>query len=625
MLAGLLASALALQAQTVTLKSSAGWLESANVQWTTSGTATSYNVYVTGKGLTNQKLDNHLIRNYGTHWRADAIGLAAGSYTLKVVPVVSGTEKTAVTTPPLAVTSHDRSGFAFSGGQIPGAYNLDGTPMSGAVILYLTEKNKDTISFPVQTAPAKYTTYTGIQKILDAFAKATDARPLIVRMVGTVTDAAYLQQGDILLSNGNLAGSHITFEGVGDDATANGWGIRIKAGSRVEVRNLGVMNVNSTAGDNIGVQQDNDHIWVHHTDLFYGNAGTDADQVKGDGALDVKLSTAVTLAYNHFWDNGKASLLGLKENSNTGYTITYHHNWFDHSDSRHPRTRFYSAHVYNNYYDGNAKYGAGSTDSSSLFVEANVFRNCKHPMMISMQGSDLWNEATKANDNDMATFSNEVGGMIKAYNNSITGAGRFVPYGAAGFPNSTVDFDAYVAKSRSETVPATVKSSLGSNIYNNFDTDPKTMYAYVADSPSVVVAKVKAYAGRMNGGDFKWTFNDAVDDTASLVNTALKAALTNYSTSLVSVQGDGSSSSGTVSVRNSKASGTNPICQSTANTLTLTQGWTLLSAELFATNGSRVLATHGSTTVSLEGLKSGVYLARVVTDRGAFEKMILKN
>jgi len=626
LLAGLLLGAIALQAQTVTLKSSSGWLESAQVQWTVSGTANGFNVYVSGQGIQDRKLDAHLIRNYGTYWRADAIGLAAGSYALKVVPVVGGAEKTAstATTPALTVSAHDRSGFAFSGGHVPGAYNLDGTPRSGAVILYLTEKNKDTISFPVQTAAAKYTTYTGIQKILDAFAKGTDARPLIVRMVGTVTDAAYLQQGDILLSNGNLAGSHITFEGVGDDATANGWGIRIKAGTDIEVRNLGVMNVNSTAGDDIGVQQDNDHVWVHHTDLFYGDAGTDADQVKGDGALDVKLSTGVTLSYNHFWDNGKSSLLGLKENTDTGYTITYHHNWFDHSDSRHPRTRFFSAHVYNNYYDGNAKYGAGSTDSSSLFVEANVFRNCKHPMMISMQGSDLWNEATKANDNAMATFSNEVGGMIKAYNNSIVGAGRFVPYGDAAYPNPTVDFDAYVAKSRSETVPATVKSSLGSNTYNNFDTDPKTMYAYVADSPSVVVAKVKAYAGRMGGGDFKWTFDNAVDDTASLVNAALKAALTNYATSLVSIQGEGSSSSGTVSIARRAAAG--PVrFDPQSRRLSVAEGWTLRSAEILSITGARVLAASGSASVSLDGLKPGVYLARVVTDRGAFEKAVVRN
>ena len=106
--------------------------------------------------------------------------------------------------------------------------------------------------------------------------------------------------------------------------------------SNVEVRNIGFMNCNSNEGDDCGLQQDNDHIWVHNCDFFYGDAGSDADQVKGDGALDTKTSTYVTHSYNHFWDNGKCNLQGMKTEEETNY-VTYHHNWYDHSDSRHPR------------------------------------------------------------------------------------------------------------------------------------------------------------------------------------------------------------------------------------------------------------------------------------------------
>jgi pectate lyase len=618
LIVAILGTAMGLRAETV----AGGWFESAYVEWSALANAGSYNVYVSGPGGGSRKLDNYLIRNYGAHWRADAIGLAAGDYTFKVVPVVAGVEGAATTTNAVVVSPHDRTGFAFSGGRIPGAYNLDGTPMSGAVVLYLTDKNKDTMSLAVQTSATKSTVYTGIQKILDAFAKGTDSRPLIVRVVGNVSVPAYSQQGDILLANNNLATGHITFEGVGNDATANGWGIRIKSASNVEVRNMGVMNVRSVAGDDIGLQQDNDHIWIHNNDHFYGDAGSDADQVKGDGAMDVKLSTYVTIDYDHFWDNGKSSLLGLKENTDTGYFITYHHNWFDHSDSRHPRVRFYSAHIYNNFYDGNAKYGAGSTDSSSLFVEANYFRNCKHPMMISMQGSDLWNDLTGANDKDLATFSGEVGGMIKAYNNVIVGAKRFVPYGDAGYRGSTVDFDAYVVSKRTDTVPSTVKSSLGSNIYNNFDVR-STMYSYVADSPAVAETKVKAYAGRMWGGDFKWNFVDSVDDTASLVNAALKAAVTNYATSLVFIQGEGSASSG---VADNLLRSRNPIqVDLRAGLLSVGQGVAMRSAVFYAMDGARVLESSEASEVSFSGLKPGIYLARVRTDRGTFERKILKN
>ena len=623
-LAGLLLGAMAIQAQTVTLKSSAGWFESAHVEWTVSGKADSYNVYVTAAGGTAQQLDTKLIRSYGSYWRADALGLKAGSYVLKVVPVVSGKEGTAATTAALTVSAHDRAGFAFSGGRIPGAYNLDGTPMTGAVVVYLTDKSKDTVSLNVTGASTN--PCVGIQNILYGYKKGKDTRPLIIRVVGQVKNATVMDGGDLVIENANLATGHITLEGVGEDALADGWGVRLKSASNVEVRNLGIMNVNSTAGDDIGLQQDNDHVWVHHNDHFYGDAGSDADQVKGDGAMDVKKSTYVTIAYDHFWDNGKSSLLGLSENTTTGLYINYHHNWFDHSDSRHPRVRFYSAHVYNNYYDGNDKYGAGSTLGSSLFMEGNYFRNCKHPMLTSLQGSDVWNELKGANDpTNMGTFSGEAGGSIKAFNNYMEGQTRFVAYGDTKFPNSTVDFDAYVAKSRDEKMPATVKSFSGANVHNNFDTDPSVMYTYTADAPDVAKTKVIAYSGRMNGGDFKWTFNNAVDDTLALVNAPLKAAIVGYKTTLIYVQGEGAYV-GPVSIDARRAATAGPVrFDLQSRRLSVAEGWTLQSAEILSLTGARMLAANGSASVSLEGLKSGVYLARVVTDRGTFEKTIVKN
>ncbi len=70
------------------------------------------------------------------------------------------------------------------------------------------------------------------------------------------------------------------------------------------------------------------------------------------------------------------------------------------------------------------------------------------------------------------------------------------------------------------------------------------MYAYTAESPEDAKATVMQYPGRVNGGDFKWTFNNAVDDTSYDVNTALKTALTNYKTSLVAVQGESGNNGG---------------------------------------------------------------------------------
>lgn len=530
-------------AQSLTIQEASGWLESAYVKWLPSESADSYNVYYSGEGIADKQIDKQLIRSYGPYYRADVLGLKPGSYTLKIVPVLKGVEGTGSITETLTVTAHDRSGYAFWNNRIPGAYKADGTPKDGAVVLYITEKTRNIISLDVTGATSN--PCVGLQTILDGFKKGVDSRPLIVRLVGQITDPSYLLNGDIVIENDNYPTGYITIEGVGDDAVADGWGIRVKNASNIEVSNVGTMNCNSDEGDNIGLQQNNDHIWVHNCDFFYGNAGSDADQIKGDGALDCKKSTYVTFSYNHFWDTGKSNLLGLSEGTTTGFFITYHHNWYDHSDSRHPRVRYYSAHVYNNYYDGIAKYGVGSTMGSSVFVEANYFRNCKYPMLISMQGSDVFNESTQANDyTDMPTFSKEDGGIIKAWNNYITGQRRFVQYGAIGYPNSTVDFDAYMTTSRNETLSSSVVSSRGGNTYNNFDTNSALIYVYTPDSPEEAKVNVMNYAGRINGGDFKWTFNNAVDDAAYDVNAALKTALSSYKTKLVSVQGDSTTNGG---------------------------------------------------------------------------------
>jgi len=138
--------------QSITINESAGWLESAYVKWQPVTGATSYNVYYSGNGLTDQKIDNQLIRSYGTYFRADVLGLAAGNYTLKIAPVISGVEKTATSTGSITVLAHDRTGFAFDAGRVPGAYKADGTPKDGAVILYITENTKNTISLNVTNA-----------------------------------------------------------------------------------------------------------------------------------------------------------------------------------------------------------------------------------------------------------------------------------------------------------------------------------------------------------------------------------------------------------------------------------------------------------------------------------------
>ena len=517
-----------------------GWFETAYVKWTPVAGATGYNVYVKSASATDAayvQLDDELIRKYPSYMRADALGLRAGDYVMKVVPVVNGKENAsaAIVSNTMTVSAYDRSGFTFSSSSPAkngvGAYNNDGTLKSGASVLYVTEANKNTVKMKIGN-----TEYTGVAAITQAIKTKNNCQPVAIRIIGQVTLSG-LSCSDMrsAYAIGVKGAANVTFEGVGDDATLYTAGVAAFQSSSIEVRNLGLMNWGGGKdGDGITLKQSLG-VWVHNNDIFYGDAGSDGDQAKGDGSMDLKdNSQYVTISYNHFWDSGKMSLCGMKSESGENW-ITYHHNWFDHSDSRHPRIRTMSVHVYNNYYDGNAKYGVGAAKDSEAFVEANYFRNCPYPMLSSMQGSDVLADGI---------FSGENGGVIKAYNNYMEGQ-KSVIYAnsdAGTTAASSTDFDAYLATSRSETVPSTYSAKQGGKTYSNFDTKVDLGVKESAiDNPADVPSIVTSEAGRLAGGDFKWTFDNSVDDASYSLNTALKTALNNYKTSLVSVGGGSTS------------------------------------------------------------------------------------
>ena len=494
-------------------------------EWKPLEGADGYKVYCDTKPV-----DNELIRFYGTYYRCDVLGLTAAAHNIEIVPVKGGEEihssKAEFITTPAA---HVREGFAFVGnGDANGAYNSDGTLKPGAVVLYVTNENKDTISLTMKTDSKATETKVGIQNILLGLKKGYYEHPLCIRFIGNITDPAVLDKGDLLVDiNKGAFAKGLTIEGVGNDATFNGFGLRLKGAKNVEIRNLAFMNCDSNEGDNVSLASDNYHIWIHNCDFFYGDAGSDADQAKGDGALDTKVSQYISYSYNHFWDCGKVHLNGNKDT--TVNYITYHHNWYDHCDSRMPRVRVSnSIHVYNNFYDGVSKYGIGATMGCSIFSEANYFLNTTRPMMISKQGTDALGEGT---------FSGEPGGMIKSYgdlmvftDNSVKSNFSFIPYS-----QNKTSFDAYVASSRNELVPGSVVALSGGTAYSNFDTS-SDMYSYKVQSAEDARDTVVEYAGRVQGGDFKWSFTDK-DNSDYNVNSALKSALKNYKSSLVSVGG----------------------------------------------------------------------------------------
>ena len=521
----------------LTLTEQSGWLESAYVEWQPVKNAEGYVAYVKEASASDdayEKLDDTLIRQYADYWRADALGLKEGSYVMKVTAVLKDGKTVSESTSSLEVEKYDRSGFAFSENSkfqtASGAYNDDGTLKKDAQVIYVTPETAKTC-----TAVVNGKEVTGFQSILDAKQSAgtKDTSPLDFRIVGCVTadDVDHFSssaEGIQLKGKSAYTEMNITIEGVGEDAAVQGFGFLVRNSGNVEFRNFAVM---AFMDDGVSLDTKNCNIWVHNMDIFYGSTGGDSDQAKGDGSVDIKgASTNVTVSYVHFWDSGKCSLCGMSDSAE--FLVTYHHNWFDHSDSRHPRIRVASVHIYNNYFDGNAKYGVGTTKGSSAFVEANYYRNCKNPMMSSMQGTDALGQGT---------FSGENGGMIKAYNNITVGASSLIYANSdAGTAKAdAVSFDAYLASSREETVPSSYKTVAGATTYNNFDTSSAYDLGVAEediDDPQDVPSIVTKYAGRMNGGDFDWAFQES-DDTNYSVDTALKAKVVNYKSSVLAIGG----------------------------------------------------------------------------------------
>ena len=429
----------------ITITESKGWQESAYAKWSLLSSAKTYNVYVKGGQYADYtKVDEQLVRNYGSYGRVDVVGLKAGNYSLKVVAVGADGKEMAAhgVADNLKVVNYDRQGFAHKGVRDGvGAYNNDGTLKAGAKVLYVTKNTFKTIKASLSDGK-KDVEYTGIGNILLAKQKGTDSIPIAVRIIGEIKTAdagdqlKTDQKGLLLKGNSEATKMNVTIEGIGDDACFHGFGLGIINGTGVEVRNMAFFYQGSS-NDNMEIKGTH-HIWVHNNDYFYGEQGG-GDHGKGDGALDSKDgATFCTFSYNHFHDTGKSNLCGMKSET-VDNLICYHHNWFDHSDSRHPRVRTSSVHVWNNYYDGVAKYGIGVTMGASVFVESNYFRNTKYPMMISKQGTDAKGDGT---------FSGEAGGVLKSYGNIFAEKGSHFSY--VTWKQSNTDFDAYEVEAPSE-------------------------------------------------------------------------------------------------------------------------------------------------------------------------------
>ena len=507
------------------------WLESAYLKWVPFEGASSYNVYIDDK-----KIDTQLIRQYASYFRADVLGLKAGTYSIKVVPVnAEGKEMAGANTATnLVVKSHNREGFAHFNFEGIGAYNNDGTLKSDAKVLYITASTAKTVSTDVIVGSKnKKVNAKGFQAIINAYQKGYDTTPIAFRIIGKVSLAdldgiSSSSEGIQIKGKSGYSTMNMTFEGVGDDATVYGFGFLVRNSKSVEFRNFAIMRC---LDDAMSLDTQNSNIWIHHMDLFYGKKGSAADQAKGDGTVDIKgNSKYVTVAFNHFWDNGKSSMCGMKSETGENW-ITYHHNWFDHSDSRHARVRTMTVHMYNNYYQHCDVYGIGATSGSNIFMESNYFEAVKRPIMSSLQGTDI--------KGSKGTFSGENGGMIKSYGNVFVDKPSGFSY--ITYADNPASFDACEVAKPSDQLPASVKTLVGGTCYNNFDTNPDVMYSHTADNAVDVPSIIEGFygAGRLNHGDIHF---DIPDETVVASGhqqplPALANILDSYESGVVKVMG----------------------------------------------------------------------------------------
>jgi pectate lyase len=171
--------------------------------------------------------------------------------------------------------------------------------------------------------------------------------------------------------------------GVGSNAEISGGGLQMgsttRPGNNVIVRNI---RFTDASDDSISITNKAHHVWIDHNDFSAGF----------DGLLDIKReSDYVTVSWNHFHDHSKTTLVGHSDTYRADVgklRVTYHHNFFDGTDQRHPRVRFGEpVHVLNNYYRNNDLYAIATTMNAGVLVEGNFFENVAHPIYVGYDKS----------------------------------------------------------------------------------------------------------------------------------------------------------------------------------------------------------------------------------------------
>jgi pectate lyase len=220
-----------------------------------------------------------------------------------------------------------------------------------------------------------------------------DNTPRIVNVSGTLSGSGMVKVG----SNKTIRGLNgATLNGFGLDV--NGWTAEIAALNDSPPCDPGLVGADGTKPVKLpgGVTGPFNHVSnVIIQNLTFSNADDDALNVgcyahhvwldhntinkPYDGSIDIKRGADfVTVSWNRLIEADKAMLLGHETSSDQALQsagrlhVTYHHNLFDNTVQRHPRVRYGTTHVFNNYAFGtHMSYFVGVANNANIYVEAN--------------------------------------------------------------------------------------------------------------------------------------------------------------------------------------------------------------------------------------------------------------
>ncbi|HET6529409.1 MAG TPA: RICIN domain-containing protein [Actinoplanes sp.] len=236
---------------------------------------------------------------------------------------------------------------------------------------------------------AATTTVTSASALTTALGSSSAA---VIRVAGTISCSGMLR----VRSNKTVLGNA--------GATIAGCGFNINGDRNVIIRNLSFRDWDDDA---INVQESATNIWIDHNTFSNGY----------DGAVDVKRgSDFVTVSWNRVVNHDKSMLLGHSDDNagqDRGHLrVTYHHNWFDGSNQRHPRVRFGNpVHVYNNLYSNVGGYGVASTEGAGVLVEGNYFENTDDPFHLG-EGDSGPGTLVARNNHFVNSGTGQTGGSV---------------------------------------------------------------------------------------------------------------------------------------------------------------------------------------------------------------------